>query len=90
MGDPGRAHGDLPSNQPSPIDREWKEYVRVTEGVVVEIIPGALVIFVHLKGPAAERNCETELVCLIALATERNFAKALGHGKIKQRTAADR
>jgi len=44
---------------------------------VIEVIPGALMIIVHVEGPAAKWNRQAELVLFIPFAAQWNEAEAL-------------
>ena len=51
-----RANRDLPAVQSRAIDRYREEDVGVADGVVIEIIPGTLMIVVDVERPAAQRE----------------------------------
>src|SRR5579862_9680709 len=79
-----RSDAHFPTIKASARDGQRKKDVRISDRVVIEIIPGALVIIVHFERPAANRNAQAELVFFIAFASQGNHAQSLRQGKVEQ------
>src|ERR1700730_9110461 len=54
--DPRRPQRDFGSPNPSPRDGEWKKNVRVSDGVVVEVISCPDAEIIRIERPTAKRN----------------------------------
>src|SRR5512146_973227 len=72
------------------INREGEEDVGVAQGIVVEEVSSAGAEGVRIQCPSADRNGDTELVLLVALASQHKKACALLGHKFKQRTGNGR
>src|ERR1039457_6586463 len=86
LSNPRRAHRYLPSVESCAVDGQREKDVGISDGVVVEVVSRTLVIVVYIEHPSVHRNCEAELMLLIAFATKRNKAKSLRHRIIEKRT----
>src|SRR5581483_3395424 len=80
-----RFHGRLEAADAGAVYGQREEDVGVAEHVVVEEVARGGMEVAEVEIPAAQRDGESELVCLIALAAKWQKSKALGRCKIEER-----
>jgi len=61
----------LPSRKTRVVNRQREEHVGVSDGVVIEVVSGPLMVVVDIQRPAAHRDRQAEQVLLVPLALQR-------------------
>src|SRR5205809_1452642 len=85
-----RSGSDFKGSDARPVNCQRKEDVRITQRVVIEEILDARVEVIRINSPSAQRNRETKLILLVALAAQRNEIEALADCQRQQRSRDSR
>src|ERR1700730_19063051 len=70
----------------SPLNRQWKEDIRVAQRIVIEKVLHTCPEIVGIDCPTFNRNRDAKLMLFITLASQRNEIKTLGHCELEQRS----
>src|SRR5215469_17958694 len=86
LGNSGRAHAHLISNDARGLDGQRKKDVGIAEHIVIEVVVRAGAEVGEVNGPSTNRNGQADFVLLVAFASERQKTESLSKSQRKQRT----
>ena len=90
MSDARGMQREFPAADQGLFNREGKEKVGFSDGVVVEEIPGAGAEGVGVERPSAKGDGDTELMLFVALAIERNEFATICRAQLLQRSGGSK